>query len=122
MSHAADLNLADYIRDIPDFPKPGILFRDVTPLLASPEAFRRAVVDMANPFGVKNRRGGRSRSAWFHFCRSCCPGTKRRLGAVRKPGKLPSARDRSAMTWSTAAIRSKSIPMQLPRLESADGR
>ena len=47
---SSDLKLADYIRSIPDFPKPGILFYDITPLLAAPEAFRRAVVDMANPF------------------------------------------------------------------------
>ena len=32
-------DLKKFIRDIPDFPKPGILYRDITPLLASPEAF-----------------------------------------------------------------------------------
>ena len=32
------LNLISYLRDVPDFPKPGILFKDITPLLASPEA------------------------------------------------------------------------------------
>jgi len=37
------LNLKDWIRDIPDFPKKGILFRDLTPLLAHPPAFRDAV-------------------------------------------------------------------------------
>ena len=37
------MNLKDYIRDIPDFPQPGILFRDITPLLATPEAFDHAV-------------------------------------------------------------------------------
>ena len=54
MSEHADLQLTDYIRDIPDFPKPGILFRDVTPLLASPAAFHQAVVKMAEPF--RNRQ------------------------------------------------------------------
>jgi adenine phosphoribosyltransferase len=49
-TNPANLNLADYIRNIPDFPKPRILFRDITPLLSAPEAFRRAVVDLANPF------------------------------------------------------------------------
>jgi adenine phosphoribosyltransferase len=39
------MNLADYIRDIPDFPKPGIMFKDITTLLANPEAFT-ASVDM----------------------------------------------------------------------------
>ncbi|MDP6129842.1 MAG: adenine phosphoribosyltransferase, partial [Planctomycetota bacterium] len=37
------LRLEDYLRDVPDFPKPGIVFKDITPLLASPEAFRVAV-------------------------------------------------------------------------------
>jgi adenine phosphoribosyltransferase len=39
--------LTDYIRDIPDFPKPGILFRDITPLLAAPAAFRHAIDQLA---------------------------------------------------------------------------
>ena len=44
---------ADYaklIRDMPDFPVPGILFKDITPLLADPEAYHAAVRDMAEPF------------------------------------------------------------------------
>jgi adenine phosphoribosyltransferase len=40
-------DLREYIRDIPDFPKPGILFRDITPLMASPQAFRAAVDGLA---------------------------------------------------------------------------
>jgi adenine phosphoribosyltransferase len=47
------LSLADFVRDIPDFPKPGLLFRDITPLLASPEAFRQAVLDLADHFRGK---------------------------------------------------------------------
>ena len=39
-----------FIRDVPDFPSPGILFRDVTPLLAAPDAFLAAVKAMAEPF------------------------------------------------------------------------
>ena len=37
------MNLKDYIRDIPDFPQPGILFRDITPLLRDPEAFNYVI-------------------------------------------------------------------------------
>jgi len=44
------LELTDYIREIPDFPKPGILFRDITPLLAAPQAFRAAVTLLANHY------------------------------------------------------------------------
>ena len=39
----ARMELKDFIRDIPDFPKPGIIFKDITPLLRDPEAFREAV-------------------------------------------------------------------------------
>ena len=49
------MDLAKYIRDIPNFPKPGILFKDITPLLSAPEAFSHAVEQMATyyqPRGV----------------------------------------------------------------------
>ena len=48
MAEPADVNLSDYIGEIPDFPKPGILFRDITPLLACPRAFRQAVRQLAD--------------------------------------------------------------------------
>ena len=44
------MNLKDHIRDVPDFPKPGILFRDITPLLASHEAFLESVEKLAEPW------------------------------------------------------------------------
>jgi adenine phosphoribosyltransferase len=37
------MDLKDYIRDIPDFPEPGIIFKDITPLLANPDAFNEAI-------------------------------------------------------------------------------
>ena len=43
-------NLADYIRSVPDFPTTGILFRDITPLLADRDAFSAAVDALAAPF------------------------------------------------------------------------
>ena len=45
----AQMRLEDYIRDIPDFPQPGIIFKDITPLLGAPEAFREVVKRMAEP-------------------------------------------------------------------------
>ena len=42
------MNLKAWIREIPDFPKPGILFKDITPLLKQPEAFSYAVDRMAD--------------------------------------------------------------------------
>ena len=45
------MNLKDYVRDIPDFPVEGILFRDITPLLAAPAAFKHAVDSLADRLG-----------------------------------------------------------------------
>src|SRR5207245_7506852 len=44
------MDLTQYIRDIPDFPKPGILFKDITPLLAEPRAFRQAIQQMCEKY------------------------------------------------------------------------
>ena len=45
-----NINLKDYIRDIPDFPKEGILFRDIMPLLSDADALSEAVTELADPF------------------------------------------------------------------------
>ncbi|MFZ4515154.1 MAG: adenine phosphoribosyltransferase [Acidimicrobiia bacterium] len=42
--------LTDHIRDIPDWPKPGVVFKDITPLLGHPVAFRRVIDELAAPF------------------------------------------------------------------------
>ena len=48
---AADASwLKEHVRDIPDFPKPGIVFKDITPLLADPKAFAVTVDALAEPF------------------------------------------------------------------------
>jgi adenine phosphoribosyltransferase len=43
-----DLKLTDYVRVVPDFPKTGVLFRDITPLLKNPQAFRQAIREIAD--------------------------------------------------------------------------
>ena len=84
------IDLRRYVRDVPDFPTPGILFRDITPLLASPEAFSAAVVAMADPFrdGAAGRVVG-VEARGFMFGAALA----RELGLgfvpARKPGKLP---------------------------------
>ena len=84
------LNLADYIRNIPDFPKPGILFRDITPLLSNPAAFRRAVVDMANPFrSDKIDVVAAAEARGFIFAAPVALELNAALVPIRKPGKLP---------------------------------
>lgn len=91
-------NLRRLIRDIPDFPKPGILFRDITPLLADPSGLALAVELLANPFRGKNIDlvvGAESRGFIFGTAVACCLSAG--FVIVRKPGKLPSRR--IAMTY-----------------------
>lgn len=45
--------LGDHVRDIPDFPRPGVVFRDITPLLADPTAFRAAVDAIVDAVGER---------------------------------------------------------------------
>jgi adenine phosphoribosyltransferase len=86
----ARVDIESYIRDINDFPKPGILFKDITPLLASPEGFREAIEMLAAPFddaGVTKVLGAEARGFILGGALAL------RLGAgfvpARKPGKLP---------------------------------
>jgi adenine phosphoribosyltransferase len=85
--------LKSLIRDIPDFPKPGILFRDITPLLANASGIALAVELLANPFRGKNIDlvvGAESRGFIFGTAVACCLSAG--FGLVRKPGKLPHQR------------------------------
>lgn len=86
--------LAEHIRDVPDFPRPGILYKDITPLLGDAEAFRQAVGAMAAPFrdaGITGVAGAESRGFIFGAAIAAA------LGAgfipIRKPGKLPWKRE-----------------------------
>jgi len=90
MSNPTRLELTDYIRSIPGFPKPGILFRDITPLLAAPAAFRQAVGDLAAHFrrekiGVVAAAEARG----FLLAAPLALELEAALVPVRKPGKLP---------------------------------
>jgi len=90
MSDPTDLKLTDYIRSIPDFPKPGILFRDITPLLASPEAFGEAVRRMAERF--RDRKIdviAAAEARGFLFAAPLALELDAALVPIRKPGKLP---------------------------------
>jgi adenine phosphoribosyltransferase len=86
------------IRSIPDFPKPGILFRDITPLLADPSGLALSVELLANPFRGKNIDlvvGAESRGFIFGTAVACCLSAG--FVVVRKPGKLPHRK--VAMTY-----------------------
>ncbi len=85
------MELKDYIRDIPDFPEQGILFRDITPLLADPGAFGHAIEMLAkrcrNP-GLDVVVAVESRG--FIFGAPLARQLGKPLVPVRKAGKLPS--------------------------------
>jgi adenine phosphoribosyltransferase len=84
------MDLANYIRDIPDFPKPGILFKDITPLLAEPKAFRHAIHLMHEQY--KDRRVDAVAAAearGFLFAAPLAVLLEKPLIPLRKPGKLP---------------------------------
>lgn len=86
------VDLYEYIFDVPDFPQPGIVFKDITPLLACSEAFLQAVDEMADPFtasGVDIVVGIESRG--FLLAGSVAERIGSGVGLVRKPGKLPRA-------------------------------
>ena len=83
-------HLQGLIRDIPDFPKPGVLFRDITPLLADPQGLALSIELLANPFrgkGIDVVVGAESRGFIFGTAVACCLSAG--FGLVRKPGKLP---------------------------------
>ncbi len=83
-------NLHDYIRDIPDFPKPGIVFKDITPLLAHHGAFQACIEQFAHSIeGVPCDAvvGIESRGFLFGTALALAKGVG--FIPVRKPGKLP---------------------------------
>jgi adenine phosphoribosyltransferase len=84
------MNLADYIRDIPDFPKPGILFKDITPLLASPEAFAYSIRLLADHYRGKAIDAiAAAEARGFLLAAPLALELTKPLVPLRKPGKLP---------------------------------
>ena len=84
------LNLAGCIRSIPDFPKPGILFRDITTLLADKDALDQAVNALAQPFEDKKIDYVAAVEArGFIFGAPVAQKLNAGFIPIRKPGKLP---------------------------------
>ena len=95
------------IRTVPDFPKPGVQFKDITPVLDDPALFQEAIERLATPFlaaEVTHIVGMEARGFWFG------PTMAARLSAgfvpARKPGKLPctTLREEYALEYGTDAI------------------
>jgi len=83
------------VRDVPDFPKPGILFRDITPLLLDAPRFARAVELMTRPFkGQGVTRVVAIESRGFLLGAPIALALGAGLVPIRKPGKLPAVRSR----------------------------
>jgi adenine phosphoribosyltransferase len=103
----ADINLDDYIRKVKDFPKPGILFYDVTGILASPQAFRFCIDKMVALYQGKSIEAVASiESRGFIFAAAFAD----RMGIpqilIRKKGKLPGkvVRKEYALEYGTGEI------------------
>lgn len=95
------------LRTIPDFPKSGIQFKDIAPILADPDLFKAAVDALAEPFGegaVTHVAGIEARGFWFGTSLS----ERLRAGFVpaRKPGKLPGEvlREEYALEYGTDTL------------------
>lgn len=87
------MDLGAYIRDVPDFPQPGVLFRDITPLLGEPRTFREAVDRLAEAAKRSEPQaivGIESRGFLFGGPVAVVLGLP--FVPVRKPGKLPAER------------------------------
>ncbi len=84
------MDLARYIRDIPDFPKPGILFKDITPLLANPDAFRETINVIASRYRERPIDAVAAAEArGFIFAAPLALELHKPFVPLRKPGKLP---------------------------------
>ncbi len=84
------MSIRDLIRDVPDFPKPGIVFKDITPVLADPDAFAavtRALSGLTQVHGANHVLGIESRG--FIFGTPVATALGLPFTPIRKPGKLP---------------------------------
>ncbi len=90
MPESSDLKLSDHIRTVPDFPKPGILFYDITTLLANPEALAESIRQMVEQLaGRKIDVIAAAEARGFLFATPLAIELKVPVVPIRKPGKLP---------------------------------
>ena len=86
-----------HIRDVPDFPKPGIIFKDITTAIKQPEVFRRIIDYLTEEFkdqGIDYVAGIESRG--FIFCAPLAYNLGAGMVVIRKPGKLPAAVEKAS--------------------------
>jgi adenine phosphoribosyltransferase len=93
MASNLDTDLHDAIRSIPDYPKPGIVFRDITTLLGNARAFRRAVDELVQPWaGMKIDKVAGIEARGFILGGAVAHQVSAGFVPIRKKGKLPSKR------------------------------
>lgn len=95
------------VRNVPDFPKPGVLFRDITPVLASPGMFGRVMMALASPFegqGITHVVSIESRG--FILGAPVALELRAAFVPARKPGKLPAqtVREDYTLEYGSAAL------------------
>jgi adenine phosphoribosyltransferase len=84
------VDLKRFVRDIPDFPKQGVMFKDITPLLACPEAFAFAIDELARKYaGERVDAIAAAEARGFLLAAPLAIALKKPLVPLRKPGKLP---------------------------------
>ena len=101
------MDLKARIRHVPDYPKPGILFYDITTLLRDPDGYRAAIDQLTAPFagaGIEAVVGIESRG--FILGAAVAERLKAGFVPIRKPGKLPSAtvRESYALEYGTDSL------------------
>jgi adenine phosphoribosyltransferase len=90
MTQSAAIDFTKYIRDIPDFPKPGILFKDITPLLGDPQAFRGVIEQFVTKLsGRKIDTIAAAEARGFIIGAPLALSLGVGFVPIRKPGKLP---------------------------------
>jgi len=82
--------IASHIRDVPDYPQPGVVFKDITPLLAEPAAFAAVVDALSTVFGPVDKVAG-IEARGFILAAPVAYRTAAGFVPVRKQGKLPAA-------------------------------
>jgi len=101
------MNLETLIRDVPDFPRKGIIFKDITPLIGSPEGLREATDTFRRRYekrGIERVIAVEARGFIFGAALAYALGAG--FVPVRKPGKLPAAtlREEYALEYGTDAV------------------
>lgn len=97
--------ITEHVRDVPDYPEPGVMFKDITPLLASPKALTAVVDALAGSFGPVDKVAG-IESRGFILGAPVALATGAGFVPVRKKGKLPAAtyEESYQLEYGTATI------------------